>query len=257
MPYRKILTGIISLTCLIGCSLAHANANSQRDAEAIGVLQAMSKYTASPDQLVITSSAFTDTRMDGGLMVSNPIELKVTVDRPGSMHISNFDGVEHKELFFDRGLLTVFNSQNKYYAQAKIPEDIEVAVEYALEEFGIEAPLMDLISRDVSGQLADSQDSIIYLANNSRVAGVPCHHIAIRGPEVDVQLWVEQGERPVPRKIMITSKWKGGSPRYSASLSWDTSPEIDRKTFQFIAPEGAVNIGFAAEVTAAQTQGGE
>jgi hypothetical protein len=139
----------------------------------------------------------------------------------------------------------VFNSENKFYAQASIPKEIEAAMEFALEELEVEAPLMDLIYQDASAHLISSQETILYLTDKARIAGTNCHHIAIRGPELDVQLWVEEGDRPVPRKIMMTSKWEGGSPRFTANLMWDSDPDFGQEIFEFTAPEGSINIGFA------------
>jgi hypothetical protein len=104
--------------------------------------------------------------------------------------------------------------------------------------------LMDFIVRDKLARLISSQETVIYLTDKARVAGVDCHHIAIRGPETDVQLWVEEGDKPLPRKIMLTSKWAGGSPRFIANLDWQTEPELDPSIFEFEAPEGFMNIGF-------------
>jgi len=241
---------MVLLVAVVGASTVFAqDSGNQRDAKAIEVLKDMSAYTAKLDQLVIRSTAFSDARLDAGLMVSNATEIELTIDRPGSMHVTNFDGVEAKELYFHDGLLTVFSSESKFYAQTNIPKEIEAAAEFALEEFGIEAPLMDMIYRDVFAHLIGSQNMVIYMTNKSRVGGADCHHIAIRGPDVDVQLWVEEGDRPVPRKIMITSKWEGGAPRFFANMSWDSAPKIDQNIFEFKAPEGSTNIGFAADAS--------
>ena len=105
-------------------------------------------------------------------------------------------------------------------------------------------PLMDMIYRDASAHLLSSDETIVYLTDKARVAGTDCHHIAIRGADVDVQLWVEEGDRPVTRKIMITSKWEGGAPRFVANLDWDTKPQFKPGTFEFKPPEGAVKIEF-------------
>jgi hypothetical protein len=177
-------------------------------------------------------------------MVANASEVRLSIDRPGSAHISSFDGVNTKELFFHAGKFTVFNSENQYYAQTEIPGDLEAAMEFLLEDLGVEAPLMDLMRRDLSTSLIGSQDMALYLQDKARVAGVDCHHLAIRGAEADVQLWVEEGERPILRKIVITSKWEGGSPRFTANLKWDTNPGFGDEIFEFKAPEGSMNIGF-------------
>jgi hypothetical protein len=142
-------------------------------------------------------------------------------------------------------MLTVFNAERGFYAQAAIPEEIEAALEFALEELQVEAPLMDMLFQDASVHLIGSDEAIRYLTGKARIAGTDCHHIVIRGDEVDVQLWIEEGDRPLPRKIIITSKWEGGSPRFVTNLSWDTEPGFKQERFEFKAPEGSMNIGFA------------
>jgi hypothetical protein len=242
----KIL--VILLATSLGAGIAYAQeSKGHRDSQAIEVLKNMSTYTASLRQLVIRGTAFSDARLDAGLMVSNSSEVELTIERPGSMRITSFDGVDKKDIYFFQGTLTVFSSDSSFYAQASIPKELEAAADFALEELGVDAPLMDLVYRDVSAQLLGSDDSIIYLADKSRVAGVNCHHIVIRGPEVDLQMWVEEGERPVPRKIVMTSKWESGSPRFTAHLAWDTAPQINTDVFKFTVPQGAIDIGFVSQ----------
>jgi hypothetical protein len=232
--------------CLLCASTIQAQDSGVRqDARAIEVLKSMSAYTASLDRVFIGGITFTDARLGGGLIVSNSNEVTLSIDRPGSLHIGSFDGVQSKELYFHEGTLTVFNSERNFYAQASIPKDVEAAMEFALEELEVEAPLMDFIRRDASTHLIGSQDAVLYLTDKARVAGVDCHHIAIRGEETDVQLWVEEGDQPVPRRIMITSKWEGGAPRFVAHLVWNSKPVFKQDIFEFKAPEGSMNIGFA------------
>jgi hypothetical protein len=222
---------------------------ARQDAKAIEVLKQMSVYTASLDRVAIKGTAFSDARLGAGLMVSNSDEVQVSISRPGSMRINSSDGVTNKGLYFDDGLLTVFNSENKLYAQATVPKEIDAAMSFALEEFGIEPPLMDLIYKDAFTQLVTSEEEVLYLTNKSLIGGKNCHHIAIRGPEIDVQLWVEEGDQPLPRKIMITSKWESGSPRFVANLSWESDPKFKPGLFEFKAPEGAMKIEFAREAS--------
>ena len=236
--------------CLIGAFLAVGTSFAdesgvRQDARAIDVLRSMSAYTDSLDQVVITGVTLTDARLGGGLMVSNAAEATVTIDRPDALHIATFDGVATTEIFFHQEMLTVINSQNGYYAQASVPLELDAALEYALEELGLEAPLMDLILTDASVGLVGPQETVIYLTDKARVAGVDCHHIAIRGPESDVQLWIQEGDKPLPRKFMLTSKWAGGSPRHTTNVTWLTEPELDPGLFEFKAPEGSIKIGFS------------
>jgi hypothetical protein len=221
--------------------------NARQDAKAIEVLKQMATYKSSLEQVSVKGVTFTDARLDAGLMVSNPVEVHVSIKHPGSMKINSFDGVATKGIYFHDGLLTVFNSADKLYAQASIPKEIDAAMEFALEELGVEAPLMDLLYKDVFTQLISSDETIHYLTDKSRVGGADCHQLAIRGSDVDVQLWVEEGDQPLPRKLIITSKWEGGTPRFIANLSWNTQPRFEPGVFEFMAPEGAAKIEFVTE----------
>lgn len=234
---------LITGMCWVGMAGAE-NTGVRQDTRAIEVLNGMSAFNGSLDRFSINSVSMTDARLGAGLIVTNVAEVEMNIDRPGSAHIRVFDGVNVKELFFDDGTFTVHNSENSYYAQAEIPKDLDAAMKYTVEDLEVDAPLLDLMYRDAAEYLVTSQETILYLTDKARVGGVDCHHLAIRGPESDVQLWVQEGDKPMLRKIIITSKWEGGSPRFVANLSWDTDPEFGDGVFQFKAPEGAANIGF-------------
>ena len=235
----------VVLAVLLGFGTVTTQADGiQQDAKAVEVLKQMAAFKSSQDQVVIKGVTFTDARLGAGLMVSNAEEVSVSIKRPGSMLITSADGEATKGFYFHDGLFTFFNSATRLYGQADIPKDIESAMEFALNELGVEAPLLDLIYKDASTHLLTSGDTILYLTDKARVDNADCHHLVIRGAEVDVQLWVEEGDRPLTRRLMITSKWEGGSPRFVANLDWDTNPKFKPGFFEFKAPEDATKIEF-------------
>jgi hypothetical protein len=72
------------------------------------------------------------------------------------------------------------------------------------------------------------------------VNGIECHHLAFRKADVDLQLWVQTGDRPLPMKYIITTKWMTGAPQFELILrDWNTSPQIEAGQFTFAVPEGA------------------
>jgi len=243
MNLRVKVTAIV-LVLIGGTSLAASAADIQKDAKALDVLNRMAAHTASIDQLTIKAEIFTDARLDAGLMVSNPAEVLITIDRPGSMYVQSFDGLHTKKIYIHKGKLTVYNTETNFYAQAKVPEDIQDAMQYAMETFDLETPLAELFFADSAMALMTDQDTVLYLTNKSRIHGVDCHHIAVRGALADLQLWVEEGKQPVPRKIEMTMKWESGSPRSIAFLEWSSANGLDPEIFEFVPPEGAHEIKF-------------
>lgn len=234
----------VMLLILAGSVTVANAAENQKDPRALEVLNRMAAYTGSMDQLVIKGEIFADARLDAGLIVENPSEIVIRIDRPGSMYVENFDGVNTRKIYINKGQLTVFNSEHNFYARAQVPENIKDAMQHAMEEFDIDMPLGELFFADSAIALMTDQDTLLYLADKSRVRGVDCHHIAIRGNEIDLQLWVEEGERPTPRKISMTMKWEGGSPRSTALMEWSNAKGLDKSVFDFKAPEGAHEIRF-------------
>ena len=73
----------------------------------------------------------------------------------------------------------------------------------------------------------------------------PCHHLLFRGEELDFQVWIERGSRPLPRKLVITSKWLTGAPQYQSAITeWNVNPDLDDARFSFVVPDDASQIDF-------------
>jgi len=243
MKFRVQLTAVL-LLLLAGAGTMVSAAESQKDPRAIDVLNRMAAYTASLDRLVIKGEVSADARLDAGLLVSNPSEIVIKIDRPGSLYLEKFDGLNTQKIYIHKEKLTIFNSERNFYARSPVPAKIEDAMQFAIDEFDLEVPLGELFFADSAIALMTGQDTLLYLTDKSRVRGVDCHHIVIRGTEIDLQLWVEEGERPVPRKISMTMKWEGGSPRSTALMEFSAANELDAKVFDFNPPAGAQEIKF-------------
>jgi hypothetical protein len=56
-------------------------------------------------------------------------------------------------------------------------------------------------------------------------------HLVCR-KEVDWQLWVSDGEKPLPLEYVITSKWVAAPQEYSIEFgNWNTVPSLDGASF--------------------------
>ena len=87
--------------------------------------------------------------------------------------------------------------------------------------------------------VVDSAHGAGYYVGRSDIAGRPCEHLAFRLPEVDVQLWIEEGDRPLIARIVITHKLDEGNPQFRATLhDWDLAPETPETLFYFEPEEG-------------------
>jgi hypothetical protein len=94
------------------------------------------------------------------------------------------------------------------------------------------------------------------LVGEEVVNGTPVQHLAFRGKDVDFQVWIETGARPVPRRYVITSKDVKGSPDFRVEFSnWDFETKLPDDRFAFMAPPGAEKIDFLKQREAQGTGG--
>ena len=244
MMFNLLRLSTILVVLLAVPLTAAAQNDSRRDQQAIGVLQTMGEFIGGLETFEINGVALEDANFGEGLIVTNPTEVRVVVNRPSSMHMRQFDGEHAKDLFIHDETLTLYDELTGLYAKSSVPEGLDAGLDFALDELGIDLPLMDLIHSDAFGRLVESNDTVMYLRGKNRVDGVDCHHIAIRVPGADVQLWVQEGKQPLPRRMMITSAWEAGLPRFTAVLDWNLEPRIEPGSFEFKTPEGARQIPF-------------
>jgi hypothetical protein len=79
------------------------------------------------------------------------------------------------------------------------------------------------------------------------IDGVECEHLAFRGRDTDWQIWVQLGDRPLPRKYVITSKAIAGAPEYSVLIKeWKTDVQPSADAFVFVPPAGAKKLDIHA-----------
>lgn len=243
----RIVIAAITLLIFTGASTLAAAGENQKDPRALEVLNKMAAYSGSIDQLVLKGEVFADARLDAGLIISNPSEIIIKVDRPGSLFLQTFDGVDTKQIYIHEGMLTLYSSETNFYARSEVPKSIDEAMRFMIDRLDIELPLAEVIFAESGIELLTDQDTIMYLTDKARIAGVDCHHIVIRGQEMDLQLWVEAGDQPTARKMTMSMKWEGGSPRRSALMKVSKKDKLDARTFEFKPPEGAQEISFVSE----------
>jgi hypothetical protein len=128
------------------------------------------------------------------------------------------------------------------YGTAHTSGALDEAMDVASERFGIAMPLEDFIRSDPYKDLLRKATSGADIGPVS-VMGVPCEHLAFTQDNIDWQIWIENGARPIPRKFVITYKDERDSPQYTAIFSnWDFATKLPDFVFKFEAPSGASKI---------------
>ena len=63
--------------------------------------------------------------------------------------------------------------------------------------------------------------------------GVKTTHYAFREPEVDWEVWIQDGDQPLPRKLAIVDRTDPAHPTFTSRLSWTVNPTLNDSDFTF------------------------
>lgn len=111
-----------------------------------------------------------------------------------------------------------------------------------LTKYGISLPFRDLLADDPFAVLMGTAIAADYLGIHM-VGAARCHHLALRYPEVDRQLWIETGDTALLRKMVVTYKQDKAHPQYSMIvLRARPLPETPDGLFAFSPPENARRV---------------
>jgi hypothetical protein len=141
----------------------------------------------------------------------------LTYQRPGRLRIESAGDIHNRSFWKDGRTVTIYDADQEIYAQIDDPGSIDDAIDVLVERYGISVPMADLISEDPCGVLLEGVQLLRYLGR-AHVDGAPCHHLAFRRPDIDFQLWVDEGPEPAVRRLVITYKSLPGQPQYGMTI---------------------------------------
>jgi hypothetical protein len=231
-------------------------------ARAMAVLQRMAELLAQAPRFGVTIDMGFDAVQDSGQKIEFGETRQIVLRRPDRLRAdaTRRDGSK-STLLFDGKDFTVFHPQDNVYATAARPGSVDEAVAYFVHDLGMRLPLAGLLSSHLAQDLSAQVRGADYVEAAS-IAGVLCDHLALRGDEVDMQVWIAQGQHPLPRRLVITYRHTDGRPQFWAQFSdWDLAPAAPDALFAYTPPPGAVKIAFSPQQMllpeAAATRGGQ
>lgn len=166
----------------------------------------------------------------------------VALDRAKGFRITRKGAFADAEVIFDGKMISLYGKGMNVYAQFESPgQTVEAAADELRAVTGLDAPGADLLSSDPYTLLTEgvTKGAVV---GTAFVGGVECDHLAFRTDLVDWQIWISKGDKPLPLKYVITTKWVTGAPEYSLRLTnWKTDG-VDAAQFAFNPPADAKKL---------------
>jgi hypothetical protein len=233
-----------------------AQAASQQKAAAR--LSAMTKFLASVPAYEVTCRGSYDVLQESGQKLEFLEVRDLALQRPDRLRVRHRSSDGDQDLLvFDGKHITLFNDRAGVYAQAPQPGSLDDAIVYFVRDLGMRLPLARLFTHRSSDELARRLQSVLHV-ERTELLPVPTDHIAGRVGNVDVQLWIAEGDRPLPMRVVLTYSDEPGQPQYRANFeNWKIGTPIAPGTFSFSPPADARRIVFAAHLPTARAGAAE
>jgi hypothetical protein len=238
-PHRLIILAALLVLTLAGGSQA---ASKAPESDAKLILKAMSDYISSQNTIELTFDSDIEVITSELEKIQFTNSGEVLLRRPDKLRAHRVSGHADVTLFFDGKTASILSKKDNGYAQFEVSGTLDQLFEALRAGHGVALPGADLL-------LTDSYDTLIAGVQEAKhigrgiIDGQECEHLAFRNDDTDWQLWVEVGNKPIPRKLVITSKTMNSAPQYTLRIkSWKTGVEPAKDAFALVLPAGAKKL---------------
>jgi hypothetical protein len=242
---RRIVSVVaLAMLVLVGWPQPGHSQPAGIDPQAEKILRRMSDYLASRQEFSLKAESTLEAVLTSGQKIQFDSPATLEVSRPNKLRGHRKGDIVNQEFFYDGKTLTLFSPRENVYATTAAPPTIDETLDFAREKLDIIAPASELLYKNAAEKML-KESSSGFVVGPSVVGSVKCTHLAFRGSEVDWQIWIEDGDKPLPRKFILTSKKVAGEPEFTVLIrSWDLTPKLTEREFTFVPPKGAKKIEF-------------
>lgn len=212
--------------------------------EASRLLKTSTDFLARQQQFSLDTESSIEVVLASGQKIQFDYTAKVSVERPNKMRAERTGALVDQIFYYDGESLTLHNPAGNYYAAIAAPGTLEEMLDFARERLDVVAPAADLLYQNAYDILMQEVTSG-FVVGKGAVDGVGCDHLAFRAPHVDWQVWIEDGARPLVRKLVITTRDKRNAPQFAVVVkNWDFEAKFPAETFRFVPPKCPEKVEF-------------
>jgi hypothetical protein len=217
------------------------------DPRAVEALKKMSAYLSSLNSFRLVSEGSLDVITNDDQKVQLDMVTTYQVTKPGGIRIDWVSDQKNRQFYYDGKHFTLVAPTMGYYATVDAPPTIREFLAALYERTGVELPLADLFRWADEDHVDDiALLTSAFSVGTATLDGVATDHWAYRTADYDFELWMEQGDRPVPRKYVLIDRTDPTLPAFTARLTWQTNPTLDATAFTYVPTGKEVAITFAS-----------
>jgi len=206
------------------------------------MLRQMTDYLAGLHSFKVRSSSVDEVVTTSGQKIQVTAQSTVSVVRPNKLRSEQTEAEDGLAYFYDGRTMTLYCKANQSYATLPAPPTLDAAIDATRKQFKIEAPGADLLYSHPYEMLTEQVTGGQFIGRET-IDGAPANHLAFIGEEVDWQIWIKDGNQPLPLRFVITTKTMKEQPQFTVQMSqWDVEAKLPDSLFQFQPPAGATKV---------------
>ncbi|WNZ58393.1 DUF2092 domain-containing protein [Microbulbifer sp. MKSA007] len=216
--------------------------NEPLDPKAMATLKRMGDYLASLKMMMFNADIFTEVVLENQEKLLIGGTVKYMAMPPKQLRVDLKTDSITRQFIHNGDKFTVIAPRDGYFAEMEAPQPTAEVLTKAAKDYGIEIPFADLLEwgrkENVWSGIKEG-----FLVNRPMVDGQKTEHWAFRSENLDWEIWIKAGDKPLPLRISTVNTRDPAKPRFIATLKWmeakpgaagQFTPSIDKlKQIQF------------------------
>jgi len=215
------------------------------DPASIQALKDMGAYLQTLKRFGVSTEVTGERVLADGQKLQHTATADLDVERPNRIRALMRSARSQRELIYDGATVVLYTPAQKFYSTVEFSGTIGELIGRLEEKYGVQIPLSDLFVWGTPAAPLDKIDSAMN-AGQDFIDDDLCDHYAFRQGQIDWQVWITTGGKPLPRKVVVTYRGDEARPQSVSLIDWNLKPTFKDSVFKFKPPKGAKKIEIVA-----------
>jgi hypothetical protein len=246
MNRPRHLVACVLCLFLVPAALPAAPKSPEIDPIALAHLKRMCDTLAEAPAFTYQSRSIVEAPTPSGQSITLFPSAEVALKRPDKLRVELRGEAPAFDFFYNGKTAAAFAPTTKNYSLAAAPPTIDAMLPALEKETGIRLVTAPLLFSDPYAAVAKSITSAS-VVGSTVVKGIPCQHLAFRSKGVDWEIWIEEGDRDLPRRLVVNFTEDANLPRMLVEFTkWNLRPWLRDSIFDFEKPDDGKEIPFVS-----------
>jgi len=259
MARRLLILGLLAISVALPVSYAQTPpaaataaaappAVKPVDPAAVQALKDMGAYLLTLKRYQVSADVTGELVLADGQKLQHSASAKLDVVRPNKVRVLMKTASSQRQLTYDGKTIALYTPAQKVYGALEFDGTVGALIDLLETKYGMQIPLDDLFRFGTPEASFDTIESAMY-AGQELIGKDLCNHYAFRQGNLDWQIWISSGSRPLPRKLVITNRADDARPESVHLIDWNLKPAFTDAVFKFTPPKEATKIAIVERKT--------